>query len=329
MNRLLLGAISCLPVVLYADTGAATHSAVTFNKDIAPIIFEHCAICHHAGESTPFNLVNYGEVAIRGRQIAEVTQSGYMPPWPPEIGHGYPALVGARRLTAEQIDLIRRWVSEGETEGAAKDLPPVPQWSGQWQLGPPDLVVEMPRTYDLQADGKDVYRNFVIPGPVTERRYVRAVEFRPGSKAAHHVFIKADHSRRSRLEDSSQDGPGFSGMMAENAAMPPGQFLTWQPGKRASISPPGMPWVLNPDTDLVLESHMRPTGKMEPIRFKLGLYFTNTPPERAAFRLILGSLLIDIPARHDEFGGGIVLSTAGGLPRAGGVAALPFPWETG
>ena len=274
---------------------------MTFNKDIAPIIYRNCVSCHHSGESTPFNLITYGDVAKRARQIDEVTRLHYMPPWPPEVGGGYPWLVGMRRLSDGDLELIQRWVSEGAIEGDPADLPPVPEMSSEWQLGPPDLVVEMDKSYNLPAQGKDVYRNFVIPVPGTERRFVRAIEFRPQSRAVHHVFIETDRSRQSRLQATSEAEPGFPGLAAPGASKPPGQFLTWQPGKRASISPPGMPWTLEPGTDLVIEAHLRPTGKTEPIRFKAGLYFTNRPPERTAFNVLLASLMIDIPPGATNF----------------------------
>jgi hypothetical protein len=293
--------VSAQEAAITKPPGATPDSAVTFNRDIAPIIYRRCASCHHTGEATPFNLITYSQVAKRARQIVQVTGQRYMPPWPPSTGGGYPEWVGARRLTDAELDLIRRWVSDGAVEGVPGDLPPAPHWSGEWQLGPPDLVLEMDRTYNLPAEGNDVYRNFVIPGPVKERRYVRAIEFLPGTRAAHHVFIKTDRTRRSRVLEAAQQSPGYPGPMSEGAVMPAGQFLTWQPGKKASISPEGMPWILEPGTDLVLESHMRPTGRIEPVRFKVGLYFTNRPPERTAFRLILTSLMIDIPPGATNF----------------------------
>jgi hypothetical protein len=290
-----LAATFCLAPAVVADTDTAAAAPITFNKDIAPIIYRSCAPCHHSGESTPFNLITYGEVSKRARQIDEVTGQGLMPPWPPKSGAGYPALVGARRLSDGDLALIQRWISEGAIEGAPGDLPSAPQWPGEWQLGLPDLVVEMDRTYNLAAEGKDVYRNFVIPSTVTAQRYVRAIEFRPESKAVHHVFIKVDQTRESRLQEAAEQSPGFPGLSAQGARKVAGQFLTWQPGKRASISPLGMPWVLDPGTDLVVEAHMRPTGRVEPVRFKIGLYFTNRPPERTAANILLVSLMIDIP----------------------------------
>ena len=79
---------------------------------------------------------------------------GLSPPWPPEPGYG--DFADERRLTSEQIGLLQQWASEGAIEGKLSDLPAPPRWSEGWQLGQPDLVVEMPQSYTLPAEGKDV-----------------------------------------------------------------------------------------------------------------------------------------------------------------------------
>src|ERR1700726_2038104 len=79
-----------------ADAPAGPASAVTFAEDIAPIIFEHCAVCHRTGGSAPFSLLTYEETRPWARQIAAVTQRRSMPPWAPEPGYG--DFAGVRRL---------------------------------------------------------------------------------------------------------------------------------------------------------------------------------------------------------------------------------------
>ena len=115
---------------------------VTFNKDIAPIVFAHCASCHHPGTSAPFSLLTYEDVKSRAQIIAAVTTGRIMPPWLPEPGYG--EFSGDRRLSDEQINMIQRWVEEGAVEGDPSDRPPVPEWSEAWQLGEPDVVIEAP-----------------------------------------------------------------------------------------------------------------------------------------------------------------------------------------
>ena len=274
---------------------SAGPAAPTFNKDIAPLVFKHCATCHRPGQSGPFNLVSFADIKKHARQIAEVTASGTMPPWLPEAGYG--EFVGARTLTAQQIDLFQRWTAEGALEGSPADLPPRPIWEEDWQLGRPDLIVQLPEPYLLAAEGRDVYRNVVIPIPTASRRYVRGVEFRPGNpKVMHHAFVNTDETRLSRRLAERETPAGFDGMeLPESAHMPGGQLLGWQPGKQASFSPPGLAWVLERNTDLVLQMHLHPSGKQERVQPQVGFFFTEEPRTNTAFRLRLEQFKIDIP----------------------------------
>jgi len=257
---------------------------VTFSKDIAPIIFAQCSNCHRPGQSAPFDLLTYAEVKKHARDIAAVTQSRFMPPWPPEPGFG--EFTGARHLSVDQIGLIQQGVAEAALEGATSDLPPSPKWSEGWQLGEPDLVVQMPQPYTLPASGKDVYRNFVIPIPTTGRRYVQAVELRPGNKSVHHAFMLYDRTRQSRRIDEEDSEPGFPGMSPPvSANAPTGQFVTWQPGKIAFRGTEDSIWSLEPNTDLVLQMHLQPTGKPERIQASAGFYFTDKAPPRGVSRI--------------------------------------------
>src|SRR5215472_690402 len=98
-------------------------AAPTFNKDIAPIVYENCATCHRPGQVAPFSLLTYQDAAKRAKLIASVTQSGYMPPWKAAPG---PHFLNERRLTDGQIALLRDWAAQGAPEGDAADQPPIP-----------------------------------------------------------------------------------------------------------------------------------------------------------------------------------------------------------
>lgn len=113
---------------------AWTAPRVTFNKDIAPIIYSQCSVCHRPGESAPFSLLSFEDVKRRASQIADVTKRRYMPPWQPEAGFG--DFAEQRRLTDVQIQLIQDWVAEGELPGPTANAP-TPQssaQSGSWVL---------------------------------------------------------------------------------------------------------------------------------------------------------------------------------------------------
>ena len=272
----------------------------TFNRDIAPIVFRHCAPCHRPGQSAPFTLLTYADVQKRTRQIVDVTSQHTMPPWQAaDVGVKY---LGERRLIEEEIEVLRRWVEQGSVEGAHNDLPPQPKWNDDWQLGTPDLVLPMPDTFTLPAEGRDVYHNFVLPARLPARQFVAAMELRVGSKAVHHAGIHLDATPESRLRDAKEPGPGFAGMeLPATVTVPDGHFLSWQPGRDAYRSPAGLPWTLEPNTDLLLQLHMQPTGKPEPVRCEIGLYFTNRPPTNAMLKVLLTSVQVNIPAGEKNF----------------------------
>jgi Tfp pilus assembly protein PilF len=281
-------------IVVCAFIGPRVHAAqtITFNKDIAPIVFKHCSGCHRPGEAAPFSLLNYADVRSHAAQIVAAVGDRYMPPWKPEPGYGDFARV--RRLGESDIDLIRRWVEQGAVEGRASDRPSPPRWPAGWQLGTPDLVVAMPQPYVLPAAGGDVFRTFVIPIPSSSPRYVKGLEFRVGAtKAVHHANIKVDRTRASRRLDEDEDGAGFDGGSNREAAFPDGQFLGWTPGQTPHILE-GTAWQLSPNTDLVIEAHMTPTGRAEAIQLSVGLYFSEAAPARTPSMLRLGSQRIDI-----------------------------------
>jgi hypothetical protein len=274
---------------------AAERTSPTFNRDIAPIVHAHCAPCHRPGEPGPFPLLTYAEVRKHLTDLVEVTRTRFMPPWLPERGEA--AFVDERRLTDEQIRRIAEWAVDGAPEGRAEDLPPLPKWTEGWQLGPPDLVITMPEPFVVPADGRDVYRNFVIPVPTTARRFVRAFEFRPGSKAVHHAFLRIDASGEARKLDAKEPGPGFGGMDLPPASeSPTGHFLSWQPGRMPSRIPDGLAWTLPAGSDVVLLMHMQPLGRPEPLRPSIGFYFTDVAPTNSPMKLGLRSYTIDLPA---------------------------------
>src|ERR1051326_6038897 len=187
----MIRAVGC---ILIAPILAA--EPVTFNKHIAPIVFEYCAPCHRPGEAAPFSLLRYQDVAKHAQQIVTVTKIRYMPPWLP--APGAVKFADERRLSDNQIRLIERWVEGGEPEGRATDLPPIPKFTAGWQLGQPDLVLTLPKAYALAGGGRDVYRNFIFPFSLAETRYVRALEIRPGNKrVVHHANLLIDRNRSS------------------------------------------------------------------------------------------------------------------------------------
>jgi hypothetical protein len=261
--------------------GASAAEPVTFARDIAPIIYAHCAPCHRPGEAGPFPLLTYQDVKRRAAQIAAVTARRYMPPWLPE--HGYGEFAGEQRLTDGQIRTIDEWVKTGAAEGPADAIPAPPPFTEGWQLGQPDLVVEAPSGFEVPASGPDVYWNFVLTPNVPARRWVRAIEILPGDrKLVHHANLLIDRMAASHLRETAP-GKGFPGMDLEvmrSPFDPDGHFLFWKPGSAPHVEPDGFAWRLDPGNELVLNTHLHPSGRAEEARPSIGLYFTDKPQKR-------------------------------------------------
>ena len=191
----------------------------------APILYKECATCHRPGESAPFSLLTYEDARKRASQLAKVTASRYMPPWLPAPGHT--EFSEERRLTASQSKLFADWAAQGAPPGNPANAPPMPNFTSEWQMGQPDLILRVARPYKMKADDSEIFWNFVLPVPITTTRWVKAIEIRPGNpKAFHHANVLIDRGRTARRKESIP-GQGFP--------------LKKKPSMRMATSYPGNP----------------------------------------------------------------------------------------
>ena len=305
MIRVRVGAASLLAIGVVAASvvsarGRPVAESVTFSKDVAPILFDHCSGCHHPDGPAPFSLLTYADAKRRASLIVNATRTRVMPPWKSEPGYG--DFVGHKHLTESEIDLLARWAAGGTPEGHPSDLPPTPKWVSGWQLGTPDLVVSWSEAYTVKAEGLDFSRTFVLPLPVSTVRYVRGFEFHPGNaRVVHHANIRIDRTSGSRRLDEADPAPGYAGLLLPSAIYPDGHFLGWTPGQTAPLLPADLAWRLHPGTDLVVEMHFVPDGKPEVVQPSVGLFFGTEAPDRAPAMLRLGRQDIDIPAGQKEY----------------------------
>jgi tetratricopeptide (TPR) repeat protein/mono/diheme cytochrome c family protein len=286
---------------VHAQTPA--NQQVTFNRDIAPIIFQSCARCHRSGESGPFSLLTYDDVKKHARQIEIVTRTHFMPPWLPERQEL--KFADEARLSDAQIARIKQWIEDGAPEGEPSDLPPQPKFIEGWQLGPPDIVLKARRPFTLPASGSDMYWNFILPVPIDRTRWVKAIEIRPGDKRfVHHANILVDRMQNSRQREK-EPGAGFEGMelkIESETFDPDSHFLFWKPGTVPYVEPEGMALRLDKGTDLVLNVHLQPSGKQETIQPTIGLYFTDHAATKYPMLLQLqNDGKLNIPAGEKKF----------------------------
>ncbi len=291
-------------------------AAPTFTRDVAPILYRHCATCHHEGEVAPFPLLTYQDAAKRARQIADVTASRYMPPWKPVGGH----FQNARRLTLAEIATLQNWVKSGAPEGDPKNSAPIPQFPSDWQLGQPDLIVKLPAAFPIPADGPDLYQCFVVASRVTSDRYIRAFEFRPSDRSVvHHGLVFTESSGVARqLAGPSGSYPCFGSIGTLWTSAVGG----WSPGNIPMTMPEGTGVWLPRRADIVIQIHYHPTGKPEQDQSSIALYFAAGPPTRHLVDVGLTSRRIDIPPGetnyqvHDHFTLPVDVEAIGIIPHA-------------
>jgi hypothetical protein len=326
MQRLWFIVFLFVPMTFFSFAGRPTQrqQSITFAEHVAPIVFNACAPCHRPGEAAPFSLLSYDDVRRRGKLIAGVTESRYMPPWHADSDLG--TFRDDRRLTDVQVQTIKSWVLAGMPEGDPKKTPPTPSFTPGWQLGTPDLVVRMDQAFEVPADGPDVFRNFAIRLNLKEDKWVKAIEFRPSANASHHALFFIDQSGQAVALDEADAKPGFTGMnfLARNILLGRGAILGrgaavergearaarglggWAVGGSPRELPEGLARPLPKDADLVLQMHFHPTGKIEREQATLGFYFADAPPRRRLAALQMppqfGAFAgIDIPAGEKRF----------------------------
>lgn len=249
-----------------------TSATVNYAEHIAPLLQQYCENCHRTGGIGPFALQSFEQARMWADDIREFTGNRQMPPWLPEDGAG--DFHNRRAMSAEAIALIDKWVEFGCAEGDRSKLPPARQYSDDWAFGAPDLIVKPSEPFPVPADGKDIYRCFVIPTDFDVDQFVQAVEVRPGNnRVVHHVIVFLDTSRRSEQLDAKDPGPGYSTSAGFPGFLPAGGLGGWAPGNLPRKLPEGVAKVLPSKARLVVQVHYHPSGKAEEDQTEIGIYF--------------------------------------------------------
>jgi len=263
-----------LPPPAVADDGLPLPETVTFNQHIAPVLHQRCVACHRPGEVAPFSLLSFADAKKRSRQIAEVTGSREMPPW--HAGEATPPILWDRRLSTREIALLERWHAGGapEGEGAAPEAPVFP---AGWTFGSPDREVAMPQPFEVPAEGRDIYRTFVLPVDLTEDTWIRAVELKPSAaEVVHHILVFLDPTGRAAAKDARTPEPGYPGADTRGLKF----VAAWAPGGGPLTLPSDLAWQFPKGANLVLQTHFHPSGKAEAEATRVALYRADAPPLR-------------------------------------------------
>ncbi|HEY1307008.1 MAG TPA: hypothetical protein VGF24_25815 [Vicinamibacterales bacterium] len=323
---LLLAGVA-ISVRLGAQSESSSSSGPTYSKDVAPILFAHCTMCHRPGEIAPMSLMTYADARPWARSIAARVEAGIMPPWHAAPGVG--EFENDRRLTAAEKDTIAKWVAAGAPEGDTKDLPAPPRYTQGWTIGQPDAVLTMQEDYPIPASGTVAYRYFEVPTGFTEDKWIQAYEVRPGNRTVvHHVIVYARPPAPPTPPGPppAQSGPRPTPLFtfADGMDIPAGQtggkelpedqrkapgpddrpapkrlgasFGGYVPGTSSRIYPSGTATRVPAGSTIVFQMHYTPTGKPTSDRTSIGLVFAPAPPKTELRLAALVNGGLEIPA---------------------------------
>jgi mono/diheme cytochrome c family protein len=297
-----------------AATKSGAKEQVTFSKDVAPIFYQNCAGCHRPDELAPMSLLTYKDARPWAQSIKDKVLTREMPPWRADPHFGQ--FSNDKRLTQHDVDTIVAWVEQGAKEGNPKDLPEMPNFNDQWQIGKPDVVLQMAQEYTVAAEGSDEYLDFVIPTDFKEYKWVKAVEIHPGNKrVVHHVvaFVQTPQMQMAKSVESSALAKTSSSdtfifykegtvtrtranapVYDDGCAAPNGGFARgsgqetlgpvlgfYAPGKDVDVFPDGVGKGIPPGSNIVIQMHYsKTTGKAETDRTSVGLVFYKSMPSK-------------------------------------------------
>ncbi len=185
-KRCFLPALLLASVFALQAREAAKPKIVTFNKDVAPILYGNCVVCHHPNDIAPMSLMTYREARPWAAAVRQAVVQRVMPPWhaDPHVGE----FLNDPRLSNKDIATIEAWVKTGAKEGDPKDLPPAPVFKDGWHIKP-DLVLSIPET-TVAAGNQDDYEYIYVPTNFTQDKWIQAAEVAPGDRrVVHHATV--------------------------------------------------------------------------------------------------------------------------------------------
>lgn len=165
----------------------------TWSDDVATIVYNKCAQCHHDGGIAPFSLMTYQEASPMASAMHDAIVADEMPPWPPD--NTYQEYAHTRSLSASEKTTMLSWLTNGFPEGNSANTPPPPVFNTGSILGNGDLTIQIPTYMSKAQGGQDDYVCFSIPVGLAQQRTIRAMEVVPGNRQiVHHALIYIDET---------------------------------------------------------------------------------------------------------------------------------------
>lgn len=316
-------------IICILFSALANAGAPAFSKEVAPILNKHCVQCHRPNNIAPMSLLDYKSARPWAKSIRQAVTARTMPPWfaDPDYGH----FSNDPRLTKDEIGTIQAWVDGGAKEGNPRDLPKPPQFTEGWQLGKPDIVIDMGEDH-VVTPGEDAYEHFVVPTNFKEGKWIRAAEIKPGNRqVVHHVHVLLVQENLSAMASAStlnmpglsnfllkegkltrirMDSPVVNDACASDAPALPylrgfqeGGLAAFLPGRPPDVFEEGTAkWVPAGSKLEFVIHYSRIQGEPRTDRTSVGLFLAPDPPKRELHRMDLRNFFMRIPpgaANHE------------------------------
>ncbi len=284
---------------------AATPAPPTFTRDIAPILQAHCQTCHRPGEAGPFSMLTYQETRPWAAAIKEAVLRHKMPPWFADPHYG--TFSNANELKQSEIDTLAAWADAKAPEGDPKKMPKPIDWVEGWQIGKPDLVMQLPLAFDVPASGVVDYQHIIVPTGFTRDMWVQAAEVRPTDRAVVHHIIAFVREPQSNWFRGEKPGQFFIAPQVKTKEQPdtsalPSDFLVgYAPGQPAEILRPGQAKLIKAGSDIVFQVHYTPNGKPTRDQTRLGIVFAKEPPQQRVLTLSATNGTFKIPPGDPDY----------------------------
>jgi hypothetical protein len=230
-----------------------------------------------------------------------------MPPWQAESSVQHYKTDPS--LTQAQIDTIAAWADAGAPEGNPQDAPAPLHFEPGWNIGKPDMVIEMPEAYKIPAQGTIEYTYIILPSNFKEDRWVEAFEVRPSNRAVmHHAVLYARMPGSKWLSEYPKGVPfvpeprpgtkkrSSDGDRSAEGSLADEWLVGYVPGIQPYESPEDSGYLVKAGADFVLQVHYTTNGTASEDRTRIGLMFSKEKPKKRNFMMQVVNTDIVIPA---------------------------------
>ena len=281
---------------LEAKASEPVFTLTTYHNQISRILQNNCVECHRKGGVGPFSLETYEDVKAHAGMIRKQVDRGVMPPWfavPTKAGEVTP-WANERSLAEHDKTVLLNWLTSDRPVGNIADAPIPRTFPAEWNIGKPDLIVQIPQPIAVKATGTMPYANITVDTGLTEDKWVQGFEVQPTAReAVHHVLVFV------RPPKNASADAAFDDDRAERS----GFFAAYVPGNSGQMYPTGMAKKLPAGSRLHFQIHYTPTGKATTDQIRVGIIYAKEEPKHVVQVAGISNPFINIPpgaANHQE-----------------------------